>query len=152
MWLVFCCVLNVYRWHHARRVYSPKRDFSGKQFKVFWMSCSVLCLVYILIETARDKTRTRVWRIHSSRLPHSRPVLISSRSSQRHVCKSVSIQRKWECLECFASLSMILARECECLHSSRLHLAKSLYEYSRRECKPGIIITSPWSDDGMIQR
>ncbi len=80
------------------------------------------CLVYILAETPRDKTRTRVWRVHSSHLPYSRPVLISSRNSRRHVGKSVRSQRKWECLECLAPLSMILAWECECLHSRVLRL------------------------------
>ncbi len=47
---------------------------------------------------------------------------VSSRSSRRHVDKSVSIQRKQECLKCLASLSTILARECECLHSCILRL------------------------------
>ncbi len=42
--------------------------------------------------------RTRVWRVHSSRLPHSQPVLISSWSSWRHVSKSVPSQRKRDCL------------------------------------------------------
>ncbi len=83
-----------------------------------------LCMIYILIETARDKMRMRVWRVHSSRLLHSRPVFISSRSSRRLVGKSVPIQRKLECLECLASLSMILARECECLYSCVLHLVR----------------------------
>ncbi len=64
----------------------------------------------------------RVWRVHSSHLSHSRPVLISSQISQRHVGKSVPRQRKWECLECLPSLSTILARECECLHSCVLCL------------------------------
>ncbi len=68
------------------------------------------CLVYILIETVWEKMRTRVWRVHSSRLPHCRPVVVSSQSSQRHAGKSVPSQRKRECLECLASLSTILAR------------------------------------------
>ncbi len=66
--------------------------------------------------------RTRGWRVHLSRLPHSRPALISSRSSRRHVGKSVTSRRKWECLESLAWLLTILARECECLHSCRLCL------------------------------
>ncbi len=62
------------------------------------------CLVYILVETARDEMRTRVWRAHLSCLSHSQPVLTSSQSSLKHVGKSVTSQRKWECFN-------------ECLHS-----------------------------------
>ncbi len=74
-------------------------------------SCSspfFLCLVYILVETAQDETRTSVWRVYSSRLSHSQPVLVSSRNSRKHDGKSVLSQRKWECLECLASLSKVL--------------------------------------------
>ncbi len=71
----------------------------------------ILYLVYILAETARDKMRTRGYIL-----------LVSSRSSRRHAGKSVPSQRKWECLECLASLSTILAQECECLHSCVLCL------------------------------
>ncbi len=63
---------------------------------------------------------------------------VSSWSSRRHVGKSVPSQRKQECLECHASLSTILARECDTW--SRSHLAKSLDEYPKWECKPGITI------------
>ncbi len=83
---------------------------------------SYLFLVYILVKVAQDKTRTRVWRVHSSHLPLSRPVLIMSQSFWRHVGKSVPSQRKQEWLECLALLSMILAREYECLHSYILRL------------------------------
>ncbi len=67
----------------------------------------------------------------------------SSRSSRRHVDKSVPSQKKQECLDCLASLSTILAEECECLHLCvlclpRSHLTKSFNECPRRECKPGI--------------
>ncbi len=58
----------------------------------------------------------------SQRLPDFRFVLVLSRSSRRHVVKSVPSQRKQECLECLVSLSTILARECECLHSCVLRL------------------------------
>ncbi len=74
--------------------------------------------------------------------PHSQPILVSSRNSWRHVGKLVPSQKKRECLDCLASLLMILARECECLHSCVLrfysHLAQSLDEYLRQECKSGI--------------
>ncbi len=70
-------------------------------------------------QTAWNETRTGVWRVHSSHLLHSRPVLVSSQCSRRHVCKSVLSHRKQECL---ALLSTILAWECECLHSCVLHL------------------------------
>ncbi len=63
-----------------------------------------------------------MWRVHSSRLPHSRPVLVLSRSSWRHVGKSVPSQRKRECPKCLAILSMILTQECECLHLCVLRL------------------------------
>ncbi len=78
---------------------------------------------------------------HSSRLPHLKPVLISSQSSQRHVGKLVPSQRRRECLECLALLSTILAWECECLHLCVLlliHISPSLDEYPRWECEPGI--------------
>ncbi len=91
---------------------------------------TVLCLVYILVETARDKARPRVWKVHSSRLPHSRPVFVSSRSSRRHVGKLVPSQRKRECLKCLASLSTILARECQCLHSCILRFVHILLKVS----------------------
>ncbi len=106
----------------------------------------MLCLVYILVETAQDKMRMWVWRVHSSHLPFSRPLLISSPSSRRHVGKSVPNQRKREYLKCLTSLTTILAWECECLHSYVLscsHLAKSFDEYPRRVCKPGIRMHSP---------
>ncbi len=74
------------------------------------------------LHSHRDKMRTIVWGVHSSHLPHSWPVLVTSRTSQRHVGKSVPNQRKQECLECLVSLSMILARECEYLHSCILRL------------------------------
>ncbi len=77
---------------------------------------NIFCLDYILVETAQDKMRMRVWRVHSSHLPYSQPVLVSSRSSRIHVGKSVPSQRKRECLKCLAWLTMILTRECECLH------------------------------------
>ncbi len=70
----------------------------------------------------RDKIRRRVWRVHSSCLPLSRPVLVSFGSSRRHVGKSIPSQRKRECLKCLASLLSILAWECECLHSCALHI------------------------------
>ncbi len=85
-------------------------------------AAEVICLVYILIETARDSTRTRVLMVHSSRLPHSLHVLVSSRSTRRYVGKSVPSQRKQKYSECLASLSTIFARECECLHLCVLHL------------------------------
>ncbi len=88
---------------------------------VIWSSL-MWCLVYIFIEATRDQTRMRVWSVHLSRLPHSRSVLVSSRKSQRHVGKSVPSHMKLECLEWLASLSTILARECECLHSCILRL------------------------------
>ncbi len=47
-----------------------------------------------------------------------------------HVGKSISSQRKRECLECLASLSTILARECECLHSCVLCLVHILPKVS----------------------
>ncbi len=68
----------------------------------------LLCLVYILIETAWDETRTRVWKIHLSCLSLSQPVLVPSQSSWKHVSKSVPSQRKRECLECPTSLSKVL--------------------------------------------
>ncbi len=104
----------------------------------------MLCLVYILVKTARDKMSMRVWRLHLFHLPHSQPVLVSSRSSWRHASKLVPSERKRECLKCLALLLTTLARECECLHSCVLRLVhispKSLDEYRRRECKPGIKI------------
>ncbi len=82
----------------------------------------IKCFVYILVGTAWDKIRIRVWKVHLSCFPHSRPVLVSSRSSLRHIGKSVQSQRKRECLECLASLLTILTRECECLYSCVLRL------------------------------
>ncbi len=73
----------------------------------------------------RDNTRedeNESVKVRSSRPSHSQPVLILSQSSQRHVGKSVPSQRKRQCLKCLASLSTILARECECLHSCILRL------------------------------
>ncbi len=94
-----------------------------------------------------------MWRVHSSHLLHSQPVLISSRSSRRHVGKSVPSQRKREFLECLASLSMILRSSrtrmwmSTFVHTSpRSHLANSLDKYSRRECKPGIRGNPPVSN------
>ncbi len=101
--------------------------------------------------------RTRVWRVHSSRLPHSRPVFVSSRSFRRHVGKSVPSQSKRECLECpcliindshtrvwmstfvhYQRFSHRVWMSTFVRTSSRSHLAKSLDEYPRHECKPGI--------------
>ncbi len=73
-----------------------------------FVSTELQCLIYILVERAQDKMRTRVWRVHLSRLSHSWAVLVSSRSSRKHVGKSVPSQRKWDCLECLVLLSKVL--------------------------------------------
>ncbi len=76
-------------------------NYVSNLFKIY----SVICLVYILVETTQDETRKRVRRVHLSSLSHSRSVLVTSRDSLKHVGKSVPRQRKRECL---TSLSMIL--------------------------------------------
>ncbi len=87
--------------------------------------------VWFTFSSRQDETRWEwVWRVHSSRLPHSRPVLVSSQSSRRHISKSVQSQRKWEYLKCFTSLSTILARDCECLHFYILRLVHILPKVS----------------------
>ncbi len=93
----------------------------------------------------QHETRMRVWRVHSSRLPLSRPVLISSLSSRRHVGKSVPSQRKWECVQCLASLLYLSCSSRTRVWmstfvrtSSRSHFTKSLDEHPRWECKPGM--------------
>ncbi len=106
-------------------------DFSKKKFATFlcWKWTTNVCVkgycnAWFTFSLRQHETR-REWEcgmVHLSRLAYSRPVLISSRSSQRHVGKSVPSQRKRKCLECLACLSTILARECECLHSCILRL------------------------------
>ncbi len=80
----------------------------------------MLCLVYILVETAWDKNA--IMKGTFVCLSHSQPVLISFGSSRSHVGKSVQSQRKREYLKCLASLSRIIAWECECLRSCVLCL------------------------------
>ncbi len=65
-----------------------------------------------------DTRREREWE-WCIRLVFHTLDLFSSRlgALARHVGKSVPSQREWECLECLASLSTILAWECECLRS-----------------------------------
>ncbi len=53
----------------------------------------LLCLVYTLVETTRNETIIRVWRVHSSHLTRSQPVLISSRGSRKNVGKLYLSQR-----------------------------------------------------------
>ncbi len=132
-------------------LFSHKENFLPPKNRT--LSFKISCLVYILVKTARDKTRTRVWRVHSSCLPYSRPVLISFRISQRHVGKSVSSQMEWECLECLASLSTILAREYECLHSCVLHLvhiSPKVSTNTRNENLPSLIFYCGFGPDKVV--
>ncbi len=91
------------------------------------------------LHSRRDSTRqdkNESVKVHSSRLPHSRSVLVSSQSSRRHGSTSVPCQRKRECLECLVLLSTILAWECECLHSCVLclvHILPKVWASTRDE-------------------
>ncbi len=100
--------------HKTRRV----SDFLGHIYATYnftslfsalvFSQNSIWCLVYILIETARDETRVKVWRVHSSCLPRSRPVLVSSRSSRKKFGKSYPNQRtQMSCLIIEATFNFI---------------------------------------------
>ncbi len=98
---------------------------------------NITCNTWFTFSSRQRKTRRERECVGYIRLIfHTRPILISSRSSRRHASKSVPSQRKWECLECLASLSMILARECECLHLCILcfvHISSKVSTSTREE-------------------
>ncbi len=72
-------------------------------------------------------------------LSHSRPVLVSSRSSRKDVCKSVSSQRKRECFIILSCSSHTREWMSTFVHtSSHSHLAVSHNECLRQECKSSI--------------
>ncbi len=74
-------------------------------------------------ETRRERECKRYIRLvfHTLNLFSSRLEALGDMSVNQS-----RVKRKWECLECLALLSMILAQKCEYLHSCVLHLVHIL--------------------------